>query len=215
MNFNTKAIHKITGLTVRRIDYWDRTHFIKPSVSEASGHGSVRLYSFTDLVQMRVAKTLLDEGISLQKIRKAITYLKKNMPDVKKPLSQLKFVTDGSTLFVITRDEKRIIDVLRKGQLVFSIALGNLIEELKGKVIDMEAERKYEVAVKGRKYSVVLHADTEDGGYWVECPSLPGCSSQGDTVEETLEMIRDAIEGHLEILSEDAKNVRTRAGKAR
>ncbi len=215
MNFNTKTIHKITGLTVRRIDYWDRTHFIKPSVSEASGHGSVRLYSFTDLVQMRVAKTLLDEGISLQKIRKAITYLKKNMPDVKKPLSQLKFVTDGSTLFVITRDEKRIIDVLRKGQFVFSIALGNLIEELKGKVIDMEAERKYEVAVKGRKYPVVLHADTEDGGYWVECPSLPGCSSQGDTVEETLEMIRDAIEGHLEILSEDAKNVRTRARKAR
>ena len=137
------------------------------------------------------------------------------MPDVKKPLSQLKFVTDGSTLFVITRDEKRIIDVLRKGQFVFSIALGNLIEELKGKVIDMEAERKYEVAVKGRKYPVVLHADTEDGGYWVECPSLPGCSSQGDTVEETLEMIRDAIEGHLEILSEDAKNVRTRARKAR
>jgi predicted RNase H-like HicB family nuclease len=215
VNFNTKTIHKITGLTVRRIDYWDRTHFIKPSVSEASGHGSVRLYSFTDLVQMRVAKTLLDEGISLQKIRKAITYLKKNMPDVKKPLSQLKFVTDGSTLFVITRDEKRIIDVLRKGQFVFSIALGNLIEELKGKVIDMEAERKYEVAVKGRKYPVVLHADTEDGGYWVECPSLPGCSSQGDTVEETLEMIRDAIEGHLEILSEDAKNVRTRARKAR
>ena len=215
MNFNTKTIHKITGLTVRRIDYWDRTHFIKPSVSEASGHGSVRLYSFTDLVQMRVAKTLLDEGISLQKIRKAITYLKKNMPDVKKPLSQLKFVTDGSTLFVITRDEKRIIDVLRKGQLVFSIALGNLIEELKGKVIDMEAERKYEVALKGRKYSVVLHADTEDGGYWVECPSLPGCSSQGDTVEEALEMIKDAIEGHLEILREDAKNVRTRARKAR
>jgi len=69
--------------------------------------------------------------------------------------------------------------------------------------------------VKGRKYPVVLHADTEDGGYWVECPSLPGCSSQGDTVEETLEMIRDAIEGHLEILSEDAKKVRTRARKAR
>jgi len=215
MNFNTKTIHKITGLTVRRIDYWDRTHFIKPSVSEASGHGSVRLYSFADLVQMRVAKTLLDEGISLQKIRKAITYLKKNMPDAKKPLSELRFVTDGNTLFVITKDKKQIIDVLRKGQLVFSIALGSLIEELKGKVIDMEAERKYEVAVKGRKYSVVLHADTEDGGYWVECPSLPGCSSQGDTVEESLEMIRDAIEGHLEILREDAKNVQTRARKAR
>lgn len=213
MNFNTKSIHNITGLTVRRIDYWDRTHFIKPSVSEASGHGSVRLYSFADLVQMRVAKTLLDEGISLQKIRKAITYLKKNMPDAKKPLSELRFVTDGNTLFVITKDKKQIIDILRKGQLVFSIALGDLIEELKGKVIDMETERKYEVAVKGHRYPVVLHADTEDGGYWVECPSFPGCSSQGDTVEEALEMIKDAIEGHLEILREDAKNMRARKAR--
>jgi predicted RNase H-like HicB family nuclease len=106
-------------------------------------------------------------------------------------------------VFVITRDDKQIVDTLRMGQLIFAIALGDLIEELKGKVIDMEKVRKYEVTVKGRKYPVVLHADTEDGGYWVECPSLPGCSSQGDTVEEALEMIKDAIEGHLEIMAED------------
>jgi predicted RNase H-like HicB family nuclease len=205
MNFNTKAIHRITGLTMRQIDYSDKTHFIKPSVSEAAGHGSVRLYSFTDLVQMKVAKTLMDKGITLQKIRKAITYLKKNMPDVEEPLSELRFLTDGNTVFVITKDDRQIIDTLKKGQLVFSIALGDLIQELKGQIIDIEKERKYEVTVKGRKYSVVLHADTEDGGYWVECPSLPGCASQGDTVEEALEMIRDAIEGHLEILSDDEK----------
>jgi predicted RNase H-like HicB family nuclease len=213
MNFNTRTIQKITGLTSRRIDYWDRSHFIKPSVSEASGHGSVRLYSFADLVQMRVAKTLLDEGITLQKIRKAITYLKKNMPDIKKPLSELRFLTDGSAIFVITKDDKQIIDVLKKGQLVFHIALGDLIEELKGQVINMEREKKYEVMCKGRKYPVVLHADTEDGGYWIECPSLPGCSSQGDTVEEALEMIKDAIEGHLEIINEDARKQKVRKAR--
>jgi predicted RNase H-like HicB family nuclease len=213
MNFNTKAIHRITGLTMRQIDYWDRTHFIKPSVSEATGYGSMRLYSFTDLVQMKVAKTLMDKGISLQKIRKAITYLKKNMPDVEKPLSELRFLTDGNTLFVITRDDRQIIDASKKGQLVFSIALGDLIEELKGKVIDIERERKYEVNAKGRKYSVVLRADTEDGGYWVECPSLSGCASQGDTVEEALEMIKDAILGHLEILAEDHEKVATRKAR--
>lgn len=210
MNFNTKAIHSITSLTIRQIDYWDKTHFIKPSVREAAGYGSVRLYSFTDLVQMKVARTLMDKGITLQKIRKSITYLKKNMPDVEKPLSELRFLTDGNTVFVITRDDKQIVDTLKKGQLVFSIALGDLIEELLGKVIDIEKQRKYEVSVKGHKYTVILHADTEDGGYWVECPSLAGCSSQGDTVEETLEMIKDAIEGHLSVVEEDRTQSKAR-----
>ena len=130
---------------MRRIDYRDRTHFIKPSVSKATAHGPVRLYSFTDLVQIKVARTFLDKGISLQKIRKAITCLKKNIPDVGKPLPELRFVTDGNTLFMITKDEKQIIDTLKKGWLVFTIALGDLIEELKGKAIDIGKERKYEV----------------------------------------------------------------------
>lgn len=205
MHYNTKMVHSITGLTDRRIDYWDRTHFIKPSVCEASGQGSIRLYSFNDLVQMKVAKTLLDKGLSLQKIRKAVTYLKKNMPDVKQPLSALKFLTDGSSVFVLTKNDRQVIDVLKKGQLMFYIALGDLIEDLKGQVIDVEKERRYKVTLNGREWPVILHADTEDGGYWVECPLLPGCSSQGDTIEEALEMIKDAIQGHLEIVEEDSR----------
>lgn len=205
MNFNSKAVSKITGLSFRQIDYWDSTHFIKPSVSEASGYGSVRLYSFNDLIQLKVAKTLMDKGISLQKIRKAITYLKKNMTEIKKPLSDLRFLTDGETIFVLTKDKKEIIDTLKSGQLVFSIALGEIVEGLKGEVVALQREKKYTVTVKGKKYSIVLHADTEDGGFWVECPSLPGCASQGDTIEEALEMIRDAIAGHLEVVEEKRK----------
>lgn len=205
MNFNTKAVSKITGLSPRRVDYWDRTHFIKPSISEASGYGSVRLYSFTDLVQLKVAKTLMDKGVSLQKIRKALNFLKKNMPEIKKPLSELKFLTDGETIFTITKDKKAIIDTLKEGQLVFSIALGEIIERLEGEVSTLKKEKKYEVTIRGKKYSVILHTDTEDGGYWIECPSLPGCASQGDTVEEALEMIKDAIKGHLEVLEEEKK----------
>ncbi|MBI4685306.1 MAG: MerR family transcriptional regulator [Nitrospirae bacterium] len=199
MNFNSKAVSKITGLSFRQIDYWDTTHFIKPTVSEASGYGSVRLYSFNDLIQLKVAKTLMDKGISLQKIRKAINYLKKNMPGIKKPLVELRFLTDGETIFVLTKDKKEIIDTLKSGQLVFSIALGEIIENLKGEVIALQKEKKYTVTVKNKKYAVILHADTEDGGYWIECPSLPGCSSQGDTVEEALEMIKDAIDGYLQV----------------
>jgi len=205
MYFNSKAASRITGLSFRQIDYWDRTHFIKPSVSEASGYGSFRLYSFNDLIQLKVAKTLMDKGISLQKIRKAITYLKKNMPEIERPLAELSFLTDGETIFVLTKDRKTIIDTLKNGQLVFSIALGKIIEELKGEVSTLQKEKIYKVTVKGKAYSVVLHPDTQDGGYWIECPSLPGCASQGDTVEEALEMIRDAIKGHLEVLKEEKK----------
>lgn len=210
MNFNSKTVRKITGLTQRQIEYWDKTHFIKPSISEASGYGSIRLYSFTDLVQLRVAKTLKDKGISLQKIKKAINYLKKNMPEIEKPLAEIKFLTDGSTIFVITKDKKEIIDTLNNGQLVFVFALGEMVEELKGKVVEFQKERKYTVTVNSKKYTVILHEDIEDGGYWIECPELPGCVSQGDTVEEALDMIKDAIEGHLEIIGEDKKAVKVK-----
>lgn len=199
MNFNSKTVAKVTGLSFRQVDYWDRTHFIKPSVSDATGRGSVRLYSFNDMVQLKVAKTLKDNGVSLQKIRKAIHYLKKNMPEIEKPLSELRFLTDGVTIFVLTRDNKTIIDTLKSGQFVFTLALGEIVEGLKGEIAVLQKQKEYEVSVKGKKYSVVLHPDTEDGGYWVECPSLPGCASQGDTIEEALEMIRDAIRGHLEV----------------
>lgn len=205
MTFNTKTIARILGLSIRQVDYWDRTHFIKPSVSEASGYGSVRLYSFNDLVQLKVAITLMDKGVSLQKIRKAINYLKKNMPEVKKPLYEIRFLTDGETIFVLTEDKNVIIDVLKSGQLVFAVALGKIIEDLKGEVITLKREKKYEVVVRGKKYSVILHPDIEDRGYWIECPLLAGCASQGDTVEEAIEMIKDAIKGHLETARDQMK----------
>ena len=134
MSYNTCMVIKLVGLTERQIDYWDRTHFIKPSINEASGYGTSRLYSFSDLVQLKVAKTLRESGISLQKIRKAITYLKKNFPDIEKPLSEMRFLTDGETIFVLTKDKNVILDTLSEGQMVFAIAIGEIIEGLKGEV---------------------------------------------------------------------------------
>jgi len=202
MGFNTKTVCNLTGLTKRQIDYWDRIHFIKPSVKEASGHGSVRLYSFTDLVQLKVARALLERGLSVQKIRKSITYLKKTFPNIEKPLAAMRLLTDGETIFVLTENKEIILDTLSKGQMVMSIAIGEIIEELKGEVEKISKQRTYKVMVMKESYEVVLHPDLEDGGFWVECPALPGCASQGDTIEEALEMIKDAIAGHLEVLAE-------------
>lgn len=211
MAFNTKTVIRITGLTQRQIDYWDRTHFIKPSVKEASGYGTTRLYSFIDLVQLKVAKMLIDKGISLQKIRKSINYLKKNFPDIEKPLAEMRFITDGETLFVLTDNKKKILDTLSKGQMVFALAIGEVIEELTGEVQKLDQEKKYKVSIKGKAYEVVMHPDLEEGGFWVDCPSLPGCASQGDTVEETLEMIKDAIKGHFEVEAEKNKKKKAAA----
>jgi len=203
--FNTRSACKLAGVTARQIDYWDRTHLVKPSVREASGYGSVRLYSFIDLVQLKLVKTLQVQGIGLQKIRKSASYLKRNFPAVTRPLAELRFLTDGHSIFVLTGDRRVIIDTLKKGQLVFSIGIGEMIEGLKGEVEALGKERKYEVKVGKKVFKVILHPDPEDGGYWVECPTLPGCASQGETVEDALEMIRDAIEGHLEVLAEDKR----------
>lgn len=202
MDFNTNIVCKLTGLTKRQIDYWDRIHFIKPSIKEASGYGSVRLYSFTDLVQLKVARTLIEKGLSVQKIRKSINYLKKTFPRVGKPLAEMRLITDGETIFTLTEKKEVILDTLSKGQMVMSIAIGEIIEELKGEVEKISKQRKYKVKVMRESYEVILHPDLEDGGFWIECPALPGCASQGDTIEEALEMIKDAIYGHLEVLAE-------------
>ncbi len=201
-SFSSKAVSKIIGIPTRVIDYWDRTNFVKPSVSEASGYGSVRLYSFTDLIQFKVATFLRDRGLSLQKIRKSLNYLRKHLPEVEKPLAQLRFLTDGETIFVLTNKDREMIDTLKKGQYVLAIAIEELIKDLRGKTSKIARERPYRVKVFKREFKVILHPNLEDGGYWVECPELPGCSSQGDSVEEALDMIKDAIKGHLEVEEE-------------
>jgi predicted RNase H-like HicB family nuclease len=202
---NAKTACGITGLSYRQLDYWDRTHFIKPSLQEARGTGSARLYSFADLVQLRVAKMLRDKGISLQKIRRCLSYLKKQAPEVQKPLARLHFLTDGESVFVLTKDPQVMVDTLRGGQFVLSLALGEIAEEMRGKVAELGSHRTYKVTVGGKDYTVILQPELEDGGYIVECPALPGCASQGDTVEEALSMIRDAIRGHLAILRKEEK----------
>jgi len=83
-----------------------------------------------------------------------------------------------------------------------AIAIEELIKDLRGKTSNLTMERTYRVKVLKREFKIILHPDPEDGGFWVECPELPGCSSQGDSVEEALDMIKDAIRGHLEVEKE-------------
>jgi predicted RNase H-like HicB family nuclease len=156
---------------------------------------------------------LRNQGLSLQKIRKSLNYLRKHLLEIEKPLAELRFLTDGETIFVLTNRNREIIDTLKKGQFVFTIAIGELINDLKGETSKMTMDRVYMVNVSKRRFKVILHPDIEDGGYWVECPELPGCSSQGDSVEEALDMIRESIKGHIEV-EEELKKETPQKGKA-
>lgn len=116
----------IVGITYRQLDYWARTGLLHPSISEAKGSGSQRLYSYTDLVQLKVIKRLLDSGISLRAARKAIECLRSTGED----LAAANLVIDGKTS-VLARSGEEIVDLLKGGQTVLNIVpLGGVVSEL-------------------------------------------------------------------------------------
>lgn len=193
MEFTSKAVGKITGVTLRQIGHWDKTGLIKPSIRHATGRGSTRLYSFIDLIQFKVVKQLKDLGVTIQKLRKSLAFLRKHAPEIEKPLVSLKFLTDGQSIFVLTNDPKAIMDTLKQGQLVFSLAIGELAEEVHHSITKLSQKKKLPITVDDFEYDVILEADTEDGGFIVECPTLPGCASQGDTEDEAVHNIKAAI----------------------
>jgi DNA-binding transcriptional MerR regulator len=119
---------KIVGISYRQLDYWARTGLVKPGLRDAAGSGTQRLYSFRDLVHLRVIRNLLDAGVSLPKIRKAISYIAN---ELRTPLEKVTLLSDGNSIFAAT-SEREIVDVLGRGQGVFGIALGRVYEELTG-----------------------------------------------------------------------------------
>src|SRR3712207_4088954 len=66
------AVCKIVGISYRQLDYWTTTGLVTPTVRDAEGSGTQRLYAFEDIVQLKVIKKLLDAGVSLQRIRAAL-----------------------------------------------------------------------------------------------------------------------------------------------
>jgi DNA-binding transcriptional MerR regulator len=190
--FGAKVVKEITGVSRMQLQHWDRTGIVRPSVKIGAGKGSRREYSFKDLVQLKVAKRLREEGISLQKIRKALEYLRKNFPDVKAPLAELRFLTNGVDIFILTEDPQVILDALR-GQFVFSFALGELINGLKGSIKNLEVPREEKVFIGKRGFTAVLKPDLEDGGYTVTCKEILAAISQGETIQEALDNLVDAI----------------------
>jgi DNA-binding transcriptional MerR regulator len=130
------AVCKIVGISYRQLDYWTTTGLVVPSVRDAEGSGSQRLYSFEDIVRLKVIKSLLDTGVSLQRIRMAIEFIR----DRGLSLRNITLLSDGSTVYALD-DQREIIDLIQRGQGVFAIAVDPVYEELEAEITGLPAER--------------------------------------------------------------------------
>lgn len=125
------------GITYRQLDYWARTGLIQPSIRTAQGSGSQRLYSFRDVLVLKVIKRLLDTGVSLQNIRAAVDHLHDRGVD---DLAQITLMSDGASVYECT-SEQEVIDLVQGGQGVFGIAVGRVWREIEGSLAELPGER--------------------------------------------------------------------------
>lgn len=125
------------GISYRQLDYWARTGLVVPGVRGAGGSGTQRLYSFRDVLLLKVIKRLIDAGISLQQIRLAIDHLRERGVD---DLSSVTLMSDGTSVFECTSDHE-VIDLLRGGQGMFAIALGGVWRDIEGTLAELPRHR--------------------------------------------------------------------------
>lgn len=145
-DFSAAAARRIVGISQRCLDYWDERGIVAPSSKKANGKGTERRYSYDDLLKLSVVRKLRQTGLSLQKIRKGLVKLRKNVVD-EDPLLREVLVTDGKSLHRVTPNPTAVEDILADGQLVFSVvAVGQIDEALRASVIRIERK----VAARGR-----------------------------------------------------------------
>ncbi len=125
------------GITYRQLDYWARTSLVQPTIRGATGSGTQRLYSFRDILVLKIVKRLLDTGVSLQNIRTAVDALRARGTD---DLAHVTLLSDGTTVYECTSAEE-VVDLLQGGQGVFGIAVSGAMRELSGTIADFPAER--------------------------------------------------------------------------
>lgn len=133
--FRGSQVCNIVGITYRQLDYWARTDLLRPSISDAKGSGSQRVYSYTDLLQLKVIKQLLDNGISLRSTRRAIECLRASGGEV---ASASLVIADERS--VLAHSGEELFDLLRGGQGVLSIVVGmeKIVSEVDAAITQLE-----------------------------------------------------------------------------
>jgi DNA-binding transcriptional MerR regulator len=134
--FTADQACRLTGCTPHQLRYWDRISLVKPAVQQTRGRPGVRrLYSFRDVVSLKVIRSLLDGGMSLQSVRKAYEYLRKKGA-LEDHLSEVKLVTDGQSIFNVAASEGELMDALKEGQMAFFMCIEGIAQGLQTRGAD-------------------------------------------------------------------------------
>jgi DNA-binding transcriptional MerR regulator len=140
--FTAHQASKFTACTPRQLRYWDQIGLVSPTVQGTGGRPGVpRLYSFRDLVALRVVRSLLDGGTSLQRVRRSWDFLNRKAA-LDRHLSEVRLVTDGQSIFRIARRDGEILDALKEGQMAFFVAIDDIASTLETDVRQFEEDRE-------------------------------------------------------------------------
>ena len=163
--FSAQQASQLTGCTQHQLRYWDRVDLVRPSIQGTGGRPGVRrLYSFRDLVALRVVRSLLDNGMSVQRVRRAWDYLRRNA-EMDSHLSEVKLVTDGNTIFRVASGDDELLDALREGQLAFFVAIDSITRSVEEDVSRFELDRESFLEILRRvEDDVVTEAAEAAGG---------------------------------------------------
>jgi DNA-binding transcriptional MerR regulator len=134
--FSGREAADIVGITYRQLDYWARTDLIRPSLADARGSGSRRRYSYRDLLELKMIKTLLDAGQKLERVRKAFMYLREQVGD---DVTSITLVISGDSV-VLVHDGENLVDVVNRyqGQGVLNLlALDGVKEQLDASIVEL------------------------------------------------------------------------------
>jgi len=135
--FSGPTVCRIAGVTYRQLDYWARTNLVTPSLVAAKGSGTKRSYSYGDLIEVKVIKSMLDAGLSLTRARQAVECLR---TDLGANLASVSLVLTGTTS-VLAHSNGEVVDLLRGGQGVFNIMpLASVVAELDSTIATVAAE---------------------------------------------------------------------------
>lgn len=134
--------HRVAGISYRQLDYWARTGLVVPEIRQAGGSGTQRLYSFRDILLLRVVKRFLDVGISLQQIRVAIDHLRaRGVED----LTEITLLSDGFSVYECT-SANELYDLSKGGQGMFLISVSSVWKEIEGTLSSLPTERPEHIA---------------------------------------------------------------------
>jgi DNA-binding transcriptional MerR regulator len=132
--FSGKRAAEIVDITYRQLDYWARTDLVRPSLADASGSGSRRQYSYRDLLELKVIKSLLDSGIRLEQVRKVFAYMRNHLGE---DVASANLVIDGSNSVLVNTGEE-LIDLLQNGQGVLNVLpLAGVKDEVDARIVSL------------------------------------------------------------------------------